>query len=160
MMNLPELHNMVLSGDIAGIRAHLKKGGDVNLKAKNGAGAIMYAAEKNNAAIVKLLIDAGADPNLANKMGGTALNRAAENGNLEMMSYLFENGAKAGPLALIIAAREGQLPAVKLLLKHGVDINARQPWGQTALMQAAREGHLDVCTYLVRHGADVAAKDK
>jgi len=110
--------------------------------------------------VVKLLVEAGADVNTANKLGGTALNRAAENGNVEMMNYLFDNGAVIGPLALIVASREGQLEAVKLLVRKGADVNAVQTWGQSALMQAAREGNIAIVQFLVRHGANIKLRDR
>ena len=42
------------------------------------------------------------------------------------------------------AARTGIPAAVKTLLAHGADVNAKESWrGQTALMWAAAEGHAD-----------------
>jgi ankyrin repeat protein len=43
---------------------------------------------------------------------------------------------------------------VKLLLEHGVDVNARSPRdGRTAYEEARREGHDDLAEYLAAHGA-------
>ncbi len=54
------------------------------------------------------------------------------------------------------AARAGNVEAVKLLLDHGAEVNAKESWrGQTALMWATAENHPAVVQVLVDHGADV-----
>jgi len=56
---------------------------------------------------------------------------------------------------LMTAARAGNADAVKVLLDHGADVNARENYkGQTALMWAAAEHHSDVVKVLLDHGAD------
>jgi ankyrin repeat protein len=53
------------------------------------------------------------------------------------------------------AARAGNVDAVKILLEHGADVNARENYkGQTALMWAAAERHPEVVKLLMEHGAD------
>ena len=53
------------------------------------------------------------------------------------------------------AARAGNADAVKVLLSHGADVNARENYkGQTALMWAAAEHHPEVVKVLLDHGAD------
>ncbi len=67
-------------------------------------------------------------------MGGTAINRAAENGNMELLQYFIDQGGKIGDVALIAAARVGNLDAVKLLVESGAEVDAQQRWGHTALL--------------------------
>lgn len=55
---------------------------------------------------------------------------------------------------LIWAAEAGSLPAVKVLLEKGVDINARGYIGATAVSRAARLGHTAVLSALLEHNAD------
>ena len=56
---------------------------------------------------------------------------------------------------LYIAAQEGHLPVVKLLLDRGADVNpAMTNEGYTPLLIAAREGHLPVVQLLLDRGAD------
>ena len=53
------------------------------------------------------------------------------------------------------AARAGNIEAVKVLLSHGADVNAKENYrGQTALMWAAAEHHAEVVKVLLEHGAD------
>jgi ankyrin repeat protein len=50
---------------------------------------------------------------------------------------------------------------LKLLLRHGADINAREHWyGETALIWAAAENHPDAIKALVEQGADVNGRSK
>ena len=57
------------------------------------------------------------------------------------------------------AARTGIAAAVKTLLAHGADVNAKESWrGQTALMWAAAEGHAEALQVLLEAGAQVNAR--
>ncbi len=54
------------------------------------------------------------------------------------------------------ASREGNLDAVKALLDHGAEVNAKENFrGQTALMWAAAEGHAAIVSMLATHGAEL-----
>ncbi|MUI16314.1 ankyrin repeat domain-containing protein [Massilia dura] len=97
-------------------------------QAGNGNTALMMAAFKNNMPAVKALLARGAQ---VNRPGWTALHYAASAGALDIMRVLLEHHAyidaesptKVTPLML--AAREGQEDAVKLLLQEGADASLR-----------------------------------
>lgn len=55
------------------------------------------ACEQNHTAIAKLLIERKADVNLVGGAGRRALNIAAWNGNLEVIRLLIEHGAEIDP---------------------------------------------------------------
>ncbi|KAF1325077.1 Tkl protein kinase, partial [Globisporangium splendens] len=55
---------------------------------------------------------------------------------------------------LTIAAGNGDLSIVRILVNHGANVNAKV-YGTTALIKAARSGSLDVVCFLCEHGADV-----
>lgn len=91
--------------------------------------ALMIAADHNQVTMVRLLLDAGADPNTTHEKGATTLGWAASGGHSKV---------------------------VALLLKHGANVNLRDPYGEsTALMSAADFAHLKVVEQLLRAGADV-----
>jgi hypothetical protein len=53
------------------------------------------------------------------------------------------------------AVREGAKPfVIEFLLKRGVDVNARNDWGETALVIAARDGRDTLVETLLNNGAD------
>ena len=60
--------------------------------------------------------------------------------------------------ALIKAAKEGNIEAVKQHLAAGTDVNAKNKYGSTPLHYAAREGYKEIAELLIANGADVNAK--
>ncbi|MBQ7024654.1 MAG: ankyrin repeat domain-containing protein [Akkermansia sp.] len=62
--------------------------------------------------------------------------------------------------ALMDAAEEGNLTAVKNLIAAGADVNLQNEDAKSALMMAAGEGHTEVVKTLLAAGADPAAVDK
>jgi ankyrin repeat protein len=119
-------------------------------------------------ALARLLLDAGADPNDTQ----TLYNRHFEP-NDDHLRLLFSHGLgrdRGGPwirlappsfslskmLAeqLCWAALHGFADRVKLLVEHGVDVNAPSPRdGRTAYEQALLNGHPAIADYLAQHGA-------
>lgn len=53
------------------------------------------------------------------------------------------------------AIRKGDPKQVQDLIAAGVDVNAKDKYGQTAIMLAARDGHTDVVQLLVDADADL-----
>lgn len=64
-------------------------------------------------------------------------------------------GGNGGLTALILAAREGHMEALKVLLDGGAPINQQSANGNTALIVAAMNGNAQVINYLLERGADV-----
>jgi hypothetical protein len=60
---------------------------------------------------------------------------------------------------LINAAQEGRADRVAHFLDRGVDVNAKDRFGDSALIVAAERGHADVVTFLIQRGADVNITD-
>src|SRR5206468_10336441 len=95
---------------------------------------LSLAATNGNAAMIETLIKAGADPNVALPEGETVLMTAARTGNPE---------------------------AVKALIAHGANVNAKENWqDQTALMFAAAENNAAAVKALVEAGADMNLHSK
>jgi len=59
-----------------------------------------------------------------------------------------------GMTALLYAAREGHMDAVRALVEGGADINELSGDKFTPLVMAIMNGHLDMAMYLLQHGAD------
>jgi len=56
---------------------------------------------------------------------------------------------------LVLAAGNGDMTSVKLLVNIGVDTDCKNvEWGDTPLAAAYTNGHDDVVTYLLEHHAD------
>lgn len=62
--------------------------------------------------------------------------------------------------ALSEAVDMGKPEIVKLLLKHGANVNAKDDYGQSLVMTAASNNHPDVLALLIAAGADVSTPNK
>ena len=58
-----------------------------------------------------------------------------------------------GSTALMIASRNGQMGAVRLLLKHHAEVNYQNGNGLTALEWALKNGNTDIAEVLRQAGA-------
>jgi ankyrin repeat protein len=71
-----------------------------------------------------------------------------------------ERQSELGRTALMLAAQNGHLEVVKVLLQAGVDREKQDKDGYTALMQAAINGRLELVKFLVQTGVDREKRDK
>lgn len=85
------LFDAVYYSDIPFIKAYR---GEMNLTNKNGQTALMFAAGRGQAEIVRLLILEKADINTADKSGATALSISVQNRNETIINLLKKAGAK------------------------------------------------------------------
>ena len=148
--------------------AALDEGGDPNRPGayrEEHAGALMWAAEKDNAELATLLLDRGADVNQCYNQGrthdgATALMWATGAGHLEVARLLLDRSADPnqakndGTTALMDAVQKGHLKVARLLLDRSANPNQAKNDGTTALMIAATEGHLEVARLLLDRSAD------
>jgi hypothetical protein len=91
--------------------------------------------------------------------GRSLVHRAVRSGNPAVLELVLNNGGDANELGgighetpLFVAAREGRADLARLLIKHGVDVNARCDANGTALEMA--EPWPEVFAVLVRAGAE------
>ena len=60
---------------------------------------------------------------------------------------------------LLFAARDGLLPAAKVLAEAGADVNRPDPNGITPLLMAITNGHIGVAQFLLDRGASSTSVD-
>eukprot|EP01135_Chromosphaera_perkinsii_P003917 Nk52_evm18s262 gene=Nk52_evmTU18s262 len=63
-------------------------------------------------------------------------------------------------VAMCFAASQGDLSAIRRLVKNKADLNAKDYDGRSPLHLACAEGHTHVVAYFIKHGADVNAVDR
>jgi len=110
--------------------------------------ALMWAAEQGHAAVIELLAAAGADVNAQSTVEEAKARRG-------VVYKQGENQHTGGVTPLILAAREGNLEAVKTLGILGADLDKAAADGSTAMLVAIQNGHYDVARHLVAAGADI-----
>ena len=151
-------------GQVEVVRALVEEGADVNAARGDGVGALHLAAERGDAAIAGVLIDAGAAVEAGTRIGRyTPLHMAARGGHGAVVARLLAAGADPNaattnsgvtPLHLAAGAVDATA-AVTALLGHGADPNAREgSAGQTPLMFAAAANRAAALAALLQAGAD------
>lgn len=137
------------------VRDIVKRGADVNLRAPEGAprqpntsskvetgGAtpFLFAADRSDLPLMRVLLELGADPLLANFVHTTPLMAAA--------------GVGTGEPAEEAGEENEALEAVNMLLDLGADINAVNDDGETVMHGAAHNIYPLVLNLLAQRGAD------
>ena len=155
----------VHEGDGAAAVALLAGKADVNLPEADGTTALHWAVHNGDVALVEQLLKAGARVNARNDYGATPLAEAAVLADPALLGRLLQAGADVdsanddGQTALMLVARNGNVEAAKLLVRHHANLNAREKWRQqTALMWAAAQAQPAMVRYLVSKGAEVNAR--
>lgn len=129
------------------------------------AGALLQAAQDDDAATALKLLDKGADARDAGSDGTTALHWAAHNDDVNLLSQLLKHGADPnarndyGSTPMQEAAQRGDAALLKALLKAGANPNTANDEGETTLMTVARTGQVDAAETLIKAGADVNARE-
>ncbi|ETL78358.1 hypothetical protein L917_20824 [Phytophthora nicotianae] len=114
----------------------------------DGFTALMVAAAEGHRDVVRALIRRGADVGVrTHELRSTALHFAAKNGDAEIVAALCECDAAVvdswnvnADTPLIWACIEGRAEAVKVLLKHGADVNVLNQYGASTLLCAVMIG--------------------
>ncbi|GAB9476193.1 Tkl protein kinase [Globisporangium polare] len=118
---------------------------------------LLIACARDHIAIARLLIARCANVHVSDDSDGqTLLHILASIGSLAVAEVLLDSGANIDALdrleqtPLIIAAQEGRLTMVKLLVARGAQASLRAArTGQSALTGAATYGHLNILRYFV-----------
>ena len=139
----------------------LELGIDINYQENNDKTALMFAAEKGGADVVKELLKyENINVNLQGNDGWTALMRASLKGKTEVVKELLKHKdieinlqGEVGQTALLSASLNGHVEIVKELLKYK-DIQVNLCYyrnSRTALMNASRDGNIDIVKELLKH---------
>src|SRR5215471_5740976 len=142
------------AGKADAVKVLLEHGANVNAAdLTNGQTALMFAAAFNRDAAIKLLAGRGAELNATSKTTTVPENRRFE--NMESSRRVRDPVTMGGNTALLFAAREGNMEAVKALVEAGADVNKVSVSDKMPpITQAIVVGHFDVAKYLLDHGAD------
>ena len=138
------------SDHLAVVEALLRAGANPNHRDKDTETVLMWAADhEGNAPVLRLLIEARAEVNARNDMESTALSWVMRHGDPEMTQVLLAAGADIDHTgALIRAAYQGFVAAVRLLLEYGADANVTDDQGKTARIYAQDRGHREIANLL------------
>jgi ankyrin repeat protein len=157
----PVLLTAARSGNLDIVKALVAAHADVNIRERfYGQTAIMWAAIANHADVIAELADHGGDVNArANVLEGDPTwryGKDSRNGiNGEALQNFNTNFSKGGLTALMYAAREGSVDAIRTLIEKGADKGSVDPEGFSPLHLAIMNAHFDAAATLIDGGADV-----
>jgi ankyrin repeat protein len=105
----------------------------------------MWAAARNNAAVIRALVESGADLKVrtSNPVSGGGRGNS-----------VFNSPSPTSFTAFLFAVRAGKLEAVRALLDAGADVNDTLSDGESALVVATANAHWEVASFLLDRGAD------
>ena len=150
----------------------LEHGADVAAANDDGYTALHAAVANGRGETIKLLVAHHADVNVRSKEGVTPLHVAALRGEARGIEQLLALGASTesrlapearvncGETPLFWAVAAGSKNAVRCLVKHQADVNARDENGATPLHLAASYFSKGVIDELLAGGAELEARDK
>lgn len=165
------------AGSVDGVKSLLDHGAAVNTREPgHNQTALMFAAAANRAAVVKLLAARGADLGATSKVTQIRRQKDVDSDAFPLDEDLILHanlppgkkaaaaalaGRRASPTvsggltALLLAARNGQLDAVRALVEAGADINEPSAGDKTnPIVLAVIDGHFEVAKYLLERGAN------
>lgn len=117
-----------IKNDVTTVKEAIIQGVDLNVRDNFGKTPLIYAAEKGNEEITKLLIAARPKVNI-------------------------DEQSNDGKTALIYAAEKGNTKVAKLLIEAGAKLDIKSNDGKTALIYATENGHTDIVNLLKEAGA-------
>ncbi|WP_150271463.1 ankyrin repeat domain-containing protein [Paenibacillus tepidiphilus] len=147
------------------VKALIEAGADLNLRDNRSDNPLLYAGAEGMPEIVRLAVEAGADTSLTNRYGGTALIPAADRGHVEIVQYLLEHSDVdvnhinnldwTALLEAVILGDGGErhTEIVRLLIRHGADVNLADKDGVTPLAHAERGDYDEMAALLKDAGA-------
>ncbi|XP_032423517.1 ankyrin repeat domain-containing protein 50 [Xiphophorus hellerii] len=157
----PLLYLLVLEGSLDMATLVIEKGG-VPLESRDSEGrtALHVASWQGSVEIVDLLLKHGANPNAQDTEGRPPIHSVAWTGNgkvghrlMEANSVHIDLACHQGATALSIAAQEGHVNIVKMLLEKGANPNHIDKYGRSPAKVAGKHGHVTVVRLLESYGA-------
>jgi ankyrin repeat protein len=147
------------SGNADALKILIDHGADVNATEKvHGQSALMFASALNRPGAIRMLASRGAVLNTTTRVEKLEAQKLDDNGNPLPKSDTTVNGGNTtmgGMTALLFAAREGAIEAIKALVEAGADVNEVCAGDKSSpLVIAVSNGHYEAGKYLVEHGAN------
>jgi hypothetical protein len=148
-------------GDMDKVAKLAANGVDVNTIGKGGATPLMWALNNKSFAGVEALLKAGTNPNLfVPEFRSAAINLIAGGDEPKMLALLLKYGGNPNnpgngefeDRPLWLAAEQGRLENVKMLLAAGASLNAHDEYNASAATATLGPAHFEVLAYLLEQG--------
>lgn len=174
------LHAASARGDLKLTQALLENGARTDFRTdysefseecgwESGFAPLHIAARNGNAELIELLLSHGANIDIVDRWERTPLIFAARMGYNKATEFLLYHGANVnaksqadptqinragiGTTSLHHAVEGGHEEVVRMLIKHGADIDALNEWAESPLHFAASDGFTKIVEYLLDQSA-------
>jgi ankyrin repeat protein len=156
------------AGRIEVMELLLERGADADMPDNKRKTALSWAAQCGQTEAIKLLMKHDIRLDSKDAYGRTPLLWAFKEGHIESLRALLgRQGIGAdipdedGQEAPYGAAQCGQTEAIKLLIKHGIQLNPKDAYGYTPLLWAIRGGHIESIRVLLgQKSVDADSSDR
>ncbi len=167
-MVLPEsVKDLVYQDNFKKIEEFVQSGGDINARDEFEDTLINSASYHGNWILVKKLVELGADINSHASTGSSVMSDVAVSGDPILVEEMISLGADVNIKGIYgsdyftncigTSERKGNVDVVKVLIKHGVDINTpnsrRKKW-DPVLITAVGNKHYEMVQLLLDSGVD------
>jgi len=153
-------------GDIEGMQEALTRGADPNAVGRHEMTPLFWAMLKQSFTAYEFLLEEGADPNLdvyppGGQGYGSPIEMAALMPEPDYLRAALKHGGDPNKTygvsdfpIIYRAITHRQLDNIKLLLRHGAEINYQDESGGTPIIEAVTATQFEIALYLLREGAD------
>mmetsp|Transcript_26989 Transcript_26989/g.41400 ORF Transcript_26989/g.41400 Transcript_26989/m.41400 type:complete len:841 (-) Transcript_26989:19-2541(-) len=135
----------------------LECGADPTLVDMHGSSALYEAARNGYTDTMEILVKHGASLCMTEKLAASILDQAVFDGDIVLLRRLLEAKIQVNAsdydkrAAVHIAAAEGNLSALKILMEFGADLSVKDRWGNTAKDEAIRAGSRQLLQFIEEH---------
>ena len=155
------LTKAAVAGDADKVAKLVKEGANVNAVGNNGATPLVWALNAKNPRGVEALLKSGADPNLVtDKYRASPMYFLSGGNEPELLRLVLKYGGNPNhpgkgriqERPLSVAASEGRIENIKMLLDAGADVNAHDQYNASAASVASAQANFDATALLLEHG--------
>ncbi len=143
-----------MKGNADTVKVLLGYGADPNLADVHGSTALYEAVKNGHEGTADLLCAHGAELCMADSLAASVLCQAVYDGDIIVLTRLLRANIQVNAsdydmrTAAHIAAAEGNLPALRVLVEHGADLARRDRWGSSVLDEARRVKAAHILDYI------------
>lgn len=159
------IHFAAKHGKLSALSWLKQNGADVRTKSYDGFEPIHEAVKDNSVTGLKWLLENGADVNVTNKDKENLLHLAVEFNALDVLKELCDSSginvnamSDYGKAPLYVAAEHDNIPAMRILLAHGADVNISN--SRAPLSEAISRKSVDSVRILLEHNARLLSSHK
>ncbi|XP_031392722.1 potassium channel AKT2/3 isoform X2 [Punica granatum] len=132
---------------------------DPDIGDSQGRTPLHIAASHGHEECIWVLLRHGCNVHLRDVNGDTALWHAISSNQLSIFRILYHCAATSDPYIagdlLCTTARRNDIPVMKELLKHGLNVDSKDRQGSTAVQIAMAQNNIEMVNLLVMNGANV-----